>query len=1308
MQAERDELIKNTFPQLKQLCLERGMFLTVVDLRWGITAHQAENNKVIPICLREIEKCRPFFIALLGERYGWIPEKIHPEVTQEYSWITNYENISLTEMEIRHGFLNHPDDTPYALFYFRDTAYQTGGKKRKQFYKESPHAIEKLHRLKDEIRNSEGKVYDNYKNPKEVALQILQDVTHIINQVSSENPLLKEKRVAIYREIIGNEEAPRGTSYKYFRQNQLIQEVFKNRFRQVFAGREAYIKLLDEFVEGKNQTLVLYGPEGIGKSALLTQWTQQYSLHNPKRCLVTHHIGNTRLKSIRKVLRQISWEVINYYTPQQSDYFEPQEHGTSFFLKTLKEVDQKGGAIVIFDGLEQLPVDERKNPDWLPDEFPASTRIIISVTQGKTLDILQKRSKWIFKELTGFSRSEQRRMIVEYLAIYGKSLSKTQLTQILDDPDTNNPWYLKTLLEELRIFGVFEQLDEKINLYLEAESTPQLYHKILDRLESDYNQKRKKIVNLTFQHLNTAKNNALSEDELRAILQLTPLAWSQFYFAIEDLVIDELGLIKCKDQRFVEVTHQRYLSKPKEKTLTHAKLARFFQKQENTKRKAEELPYHYHKLGKWEELKNCLLNLELLRHFDEEGLLHYWQAPAQNYDPGTEYIHLLKNITAEDFLQQQFIIQTIRSFLRKANYIQAYEQVLRIIIAFNEDIEKPEMLTYTSALNDLSILLSDRGQHKEAKKFAQKALSLQESEYTLMILGIIAQREKNYEEAETLFQRALDLHTSSPQFPPVSPDIIYKSLGNVMNVTHRLEEAEKSYRRAVSLNENSQNLKTLADFLNYQKNDTAAESYYQQALGTAAPEMMAQIYKGLADLSKRINRLAGTESYYRQALSINEKHQRESHPQTSIILNELGELLRESNRLDEAEPLFRRSLMIDEKNYGQRSINKTSTLNNLALLLLQTNRILEAEQLFLSAIQIHEEQNVIDERFVQIISNYAELLKQTNRFSAAERHYRWALSINEKESLHSPIVPEILNSLGLLLNDLQRYEEAETLLKKALSINEKQHGAEARGVADTLNNLGLLMSNRYLFAEAEQNYRKAIFIYEKNKEETSLAVTLTNMANLYSQTKKTDEALSYYQRALDISEKVFGPHHPDVGINLNGLANQLKAKKHFDKAEELYERALSIFQNSYGPKHPTVANISACMAGLYAEMQDYQKAESFYRKSINTWKSIYSPSHALLAGVYHGLGNLLKDQKKYKEAEDDVQRAITIREQTYGTDHLSLVKPLSTLSDIFLLSNRTSEAIAVLERAFAIQKASSPDDQLTATLEAKLKKIREV
>ena len=67
MHAERDYLVKEVFPRLREWCEQRRLRLVDVDLRWGVTEAAATNNKrVVDVCLRRIDDCRPFFICLLG------------------------------------------------------------------------------------------------------------------------------------------------------------------------------------------------------------------------------------------------------------------------------------------------------------------------------------------------------------------------------------------------------------------------------------------------------------------------------------------------------------------------------------------------------------------------------------------------------------------------------------------------------------------------------------------------------------------------------------------------------------------------------------------------------------------------------------------------------------------------------------------------------------------------------------------------------------------------------------------------------------------------------------------------------------------------------------------------------------------------------------------------------------------------------------------------------------------------------------------------------------------------------------------
>lgn len=76
MHAERDHLVTVIFPQLRRLCEARGVTWGEVDLRWGVPDEAVAEGKVLPICLEEINRCRRYFIGLLGERYGCVPQGI--------------------------------------------------------------------------------------------------------------------------------------------------------------------------------------------------------------------------------------------------------------------------------------------------------------------------------------------------------------------------------------------------------------------------------------------------------------------------------------------------------------------------------------------------------------------------------------------------------------------------------------------------------------------------------------------------------------------------------------------------------------------------------------------------------------------------------------------------------------------------------------------------------------------------------------------------------------------------------------------------------------------------------------------------------------------------------------------------------------------------------------------------------------------------------------------------------------------------------------------------------------------------------
>src|ERR1700676_4018274 len=75
LKEERNALQREVFPRLRDLCLSHGCRFQAVDLRWGVRDEATLDQRMMEVCLTEIERCqrpeiKPNFIVLLGDRYG--------------------------------------------------------------------------------------------------------------------------------------------------------------------------------------------------------------------------------------------------------------------------------------------------------------------------------------------------------------------------------------------------------------------------------------------------------------------------------------------------------------------------------------------------------------------------------------------------------------------------------------------------------------------------------------------------------------------------------------------------------------------------------------------------------------------------------------------------------------------------------------------------------------------------------------------------------------------------------------------------------------------------------------------------------------------------------------------------------------------------------------------------------------------------------------------------------------------------------------------------------------------------------------
>ena len=360
MQAERDILIKKIFPQLRKMCEERLVTWTEVDLRWGITTEEASEGKVLPLCLAEIERCRPFFIGLLGERYGWVlkDHEFPDELLENQPWLNAYKEHSVTELEILHGVLLDPEMATRSLFYFRDPTYidKLQPVERQDLMDANSADGDKLRKLKDRIREAYRKgnlkyaPREDYPDPERVGEQVLADFTEILDHLFPKTEMADPLDMEAFRH-----------------------ESYARNRRLAFFGRSELFKRLDDHVRSScKHPLILTGDPGCGKTSLLAEWVAIWRDKNPDDLVVQHYTGSTRESAdwqglVRRILGELkrSFEIGDELPVQPEALY-------SALQDWLTKVAGNRRIVLVIDSLNQLSTDDALGYrlGWLPFVFP--------------------------------------------------------------------------------------------------------------------------------------------------------------------------------------------------------------------------------------------------------------------------------------------------------------------------------------------------------------------------------------------------------------------------------------------------------------------------------------------------------------------------------------------------------------------------------------------------------------------------------------------------------------------------------------------------------------------------------------------------------------------------------------------------------------------------------------------------------------------------------------------------------------------------------------------------------------------------
>ncbi len=520
MQDERDYLMKRTFPKLRKLAAERDVTLTELDLRWGITEEESKSGKVVEICLREIENSIPFFIGIIGNRYGWVPakENLGGNVTERFTDVNKYidQHLSVTEMEMQFGVLSR-EENMHAYFYIKEQ-------------EEDADNIEMLNRLKEEVRQSKYPS-TTYSSPENLAMQVEEAFIALLDQLFPQTNLSE-----LEKERIGQRSF----------MNQLCQNYIKD--DKNFAALDAW--MTDE----DSRQYVVTGASGLGKSALIANWVKDKL--NDTECkynIIYHFTGNGGSESnCEHITKSLVNEINDIYGWEDSD---ADTKLNDLFVRVSAE-DKP--LLIVVDAINQIvDVDNAKLLNWLPAPTKNIKILFSTLEDDRTMEVFKNRNYPIFI-LQPLSVDRRSLLVKNYLKLYAKTLTDKQVERIVTDSQCENTLVLKTLLDELINFGIYEKLDDRIEYYLKADTIDDFYQTLLESYENDYKEYSEDFVKDVLSLIAVSKNG-LTEDEILSIEKIDkPLHWSSFFCSFDKMFCIKNGKISFSHTYIREAIEKRY------------------------------------------------------------------------------------------------------------------------------------------------------------------------------------------------------------------------------------------------------------------------------------------------------------------------------------------------------------------------------------------------------------------------------------------------------------------------------------------------------------------------------------------------------------------------------------------------------------------------------------------------------------------------------------------------------------------------------------------------------------------------------
>jgi tetratricopeptide (TPR) repeat protein len=527
MQVERDAIHDEVMPTVNEIALQYGDTVELVDLRWGINTSRmdaaAALKKVLSVCLDTIDRCRPFIVILLGNRFGTCPEpKLIQDALAEKNITLDDLHQSVTTLEIEYGALLK-ENRARCLVYCRELQTDIMSQENRQLYlSESPEDVAALEKLKQRLKMIFGERVKTYTPTQDITTGRIISVPDLTRQMTDDlHALLKAD---------WEEHANQSRQMMLAANFSLIQE----QKALIFQGRQAELDRIDRFLKSRDTMLIIRGESGIGKSALMASLAKR--MKEPFYPVMYFCGADADAMNTKQMLQYLAGCLTGEDVLDESDDLNGQEYRTLLTKACTQFLhDRDQTLVLIIDAVDQLYRDETVTEFlWTPLISDQRLKIIISCTPDLPLHTPAE-EMW----LKPMNQQDMRTVVSAMLRYRAKEFDESVMQALLQKAE--NPLYLHIVVTRLLMLGQ-QDFTEIERMGKQSDSINEYLIGLIEALPTDLHSLSKVVIGAAVEktesrcvaqalQLLAASRHGLRERDLESICTAAGIPWTGLDFA---------------------------------------------------------------------------------------------------------------------------------------------------------------------------------------------------------------------------------------------------------------------------------------------------------------------------------------------------------------------------------------------------------------------------------------------------------------------------------------------------------------------------------------------------------------------------------------------------------------------------------------------------------------------------------------------------------------------------------------------------------------------------------------------------------